>query len=354
MADSANVRSISALRDAKAAVERFVVEATNALSELETEIRRGIDWLATVRVPELEREIRRMEEAVQDARKEYRRKEFTSMSEHPSLVDERKALDRAKAKLEETRERLERTRRWVRTLEKEWVVCRAQTQPLVDALQRDLPLGCVRLTKMTGSLEAYARLAAPDGSGESAPAAHLGSDETLAPPAQPGSLAERLRLLRRATPSAGARAGLEIEDGQLAVARPGTHRVSARDDLLTRLGLTPVPVDPSAKVVLAEGCLDEAVIYLERVATQEPGGGGDSGWFIGPGDGAANVSGYAAASVQRVSTIAPGLDVLMQLPPGWLVLVVGGEVEAVVTAEHKVVYTPANAGGGVRNQEGRT
>jgi hypothetical protein len=339
MSESANVRAVSALRDAKSALERFAQEASAAVSEIETDAQRSIDWLETVRIPEIEREIRRLEAAVQDARKEYRRKEFTSMSDNPTLVDERKAVERAKARLEEARERLERTKRWVRTLQKEWTICRAQMQPLVDVLQRDVPRGGVRLTKMIGSLDAYARLAAPDGRGESAPAAGLGSDEGVSALPAPKDQAERLRLLRRGTPGAAARSGLEIDDGGLAAIRPA--RVSADDELFRRLGLQPEPVEQQAKVIVAEGCLDEPVLYLERVAGVDAG---DSGWFIGPGDGAANVAGYAGASVARVSALMAGVDVLMQLPPGYLVVLVGGEVEAVLSADNKVVYSAEGGG----------
>jgi hypothetical protein len=333
MSEAARVRSVGSLHEARSALQRFALEAGHAMAEVDAEVQRTIHWLRGDRVAELQREIRRCEDVISNAKGEVYKKELTSAADPPSLVEERKAVEAARRRLEESRARLEATKRWVMNLDREWVLFKGQCQGLIDAVQRDIPLGVARLNKMIGSLEAYARIAPPDGSGQAPAEGVIALGDSLAlEPAAPTSLGERARLLRRGTPGLAARAGIELTDEPLGVG--GSILPVAEAGLLKRLGLAGGAVGPGEKVVVADGCVGGATLYLERLAGA---GEGDSGWYIGPGENAAHVGSFSGVTVRSVLAAAPGLAAVLSLPAGYLVMFAGAGVEAVLGPDDRVL-----------------
>lgn len=164
MNTSARVHSLESLDQARIAVQRFAEDVQTALAEVESDALRTVSWLQQDRLLYWEREVRRREERVQQARSELTRKELTSSQTKPSCVEERKALERAKAALEQAERRLVATRRWAPLVEREFHLYRKQVGAIQDFAARELPRAAERIEAMRASLVSYAavgRSAAP-------------------------------------------------------------------------------------------------------------------------------------------------------------------------------------------------
>jgi hypothetical protein len=75
----------------------------------------------------------------------------------PSVVDERKALARAEARLADLEHRSRRCRHWSVELASQRSVFRGGVAPLQTALDRDIPRAAALLRHLAAHLEEYAR-----------------------------------------------------------------------------------------------------------------------------------------------------------------------------------------------------
>lgn len=161
MADRAKVLSTDAMRDAKAALAEFAEAVAYTVSSVNTEAERMSQWLSQDRMLHWKREVRRWNDEVEMAKAAIMRKRIIAAPEPASIVDERKALERAQRRLETARRKLENTKRWDRLWDRELAKCRGGWQSLAAAVRRNIPKASARLDRMVASLEAYARLAPP-------------------------------------------------------------------------------------------------------------------------------------------------------------------------------------------------
>ncbi|MBS0196587.1 MAG: hypothetical protein JSR77_07500 [Planctomycetes bacterium] len=184
MSESARIHDFRALSDAKAALIKFVDEATAALASMDADVQRMSQWLSSDRPSHWKAEIRRREDAVNAAKAEIAKKQLSRAPEPASVVQERKALERAKLRLEDAQRRAENVRKWAPRWEREAMMYKGACQALSEALHRDIPLACARLDAMRNTLEAYARMAPPSESG---------GGSVTAPSAPEPELSERLK-----------------------------------------------------------------------------------------------------------------------------------------------------------------
>src|SRR4051794_24498287 len=111
MSRPAEVTSLDALRDWKAALANCHAEGREALVCVELAVRRAFDWLDERR-HFWHHELRKREEEVTRAKSELWRRKNLPIIGHPDYTDQEKALRRAQARLEEAEDKLEKNRRW--------------------------------------------------------------------------------------------------------------------------------------------------------------------------------------------------------------------------------------------------
>src|SRR5438094_2329401 len=112
-AQSANVTSIDAPRQFRAALVRFVADVEAALVTLDLEAHRPIEWIEVDRPRYWRQEFRRASEAVAEARVALERCQVRISNEDTKYCyDERKALEKAKRRLETAEEKMQAVRRW--------------------------------------------------------------------------------------------------------------------------------------------------------------------------------------------------------------------------------------------------
>lgn len=355
---SANVNSFRALQEAKAALDMFIREAAAAVSEADSDLQRTLSWLEREALPHWERVIKQAQQEVEAARSEFYRQQLIANPSTPTALQQRKAWDRAKVRLEEAYGKQKVVRSWLTQWEREGALYKGQMSALTEAITHDLPKATARLNRMVELLDQYAALRAPERA-ESAPppataaeagegGAPDGTDADAfaplegAPTVEAGALPDALALLRARTPPAGLRLATPLTDPTMVVSAPG--RVHEQDlGTLERLAIPMSPVRPDQRVALRSGALASPVFYMERTA---PARDDDSGWFL------ASSGGIMGTDLQAIPAWAllmkrPDLEPLLSLPVGTLVSIADHRVQALLDADNVDVW-PTDDGDATR------
>lgn len=154
---SANITDIAALDEFRRALIKFREEVGVAVAEADSEVKSTFVWLERDRMLHWRRMVPRLDEELTGAKGALYRKEMQTMGtgKRPSVIDEKKAVERAKRRAEDARERLEKTRRWLATLDRDVSLFKGAMSPIATMLDRDLPDAILRLRNMALALEAY-------------------------------------------------------------------------------------------------------------------------------------------------------------------------------------------------------
>jgi hypothetical protein len=172
MRNAADVRSLDALRDAKAAVAEFREAVTVALSEAMSDVQRTLWWVQNDRRMHWEAEAKRRTEKVNEARSELYRAKLAAMNDTATCVVERKALQRAEDRLEEAHRKIRAVQQWARLLDRELALYRGAVSGITRLAEAELPRGEAKLDLHVERLQRY-----------------LSTAPAPAPPAPPGGSA---------------------------------------------------------------------------------------------------------------------------------------------------------------------
>jgi hypothetical protein len=155
---AADVRSIDALKDAKAALVEFREIIGVALAEAYSDVQRTLWWLQHDQRMFWQGEKRRRAEKVAQAKSELYRAQLAAMDHHAACAEQRKLLKRAEAALEEAERKIKLVKKWSTLIDREMMIFRAALQPISRSVEAEIPLGEARLVRMAEQLEAYVRL----------------------------------------------------------------------------------------------------------------------------------------------------------------------------------------------------
>jgi hypothetical protein len=349
MSEQARVESVDALKKFRVAFCKFAEAVAVSLDEAEAEIHRTRHWVQHEQRNYWKRQVQKRTELYARAKSALKRKQMmkTPLGGRYSCVEEERALAVAERRLEEAKEKIENVRRWQRLLEEESHSYQAVAQGLALAIQSDTPTALAQLDNMTAALEAYAVSTAPARQPSEAPSVTEpelpGREvrESMAREAPPASVAaaEAYQRLRARTPSQAVRDGATIiEPGPESPApEPAGGAVGTT---LAGLNLPRTPPAPDGKVVVARGVWDHRRVYLERLETEAAH---DSGWYLGMvAD--VTVTAYDAVRVDDLLTIRPDLEAVLGLPAGYLVVLDGASLEAVLDPQGTLLWPSAEGG----------
>ena len=157
MAGEANITDIGALDEFRRALVRCREELNAAIAEADSEVKSTFVWLERDRMLHWRRAVPKLDEQLASAKSALFRKEAQTMGtgQRPSTIDEKKEVERVKRRCEEARERLDPTRRWLATLERDVSLFKSAMSPIASLVDRDLPDAILRLRNMSLALEAY-------------------------------------------------------------------------------------------------------------------------------------------------------------------------------------------------------
>ncbi len=181
MNGQAGVHSIAALEEFKAALIKFETEAREALSVSDMSVRRGLDWFQNDLLKHWQSEVRRREDQVGHAKSDLERCRMQKFGDRtPDCTDQRVALKKAQARLEEAEQKVKAVKKWSRVLDEEAQEYNSHSQELNNTLAGELPKAIYDLNRMLDALDAYVGLSAPSGAAEVSMAGDLPQSGTIA------------------------------------------------------------------------------------------------------------------------------------------------------------------------------
>jgi chromosome condensin MukBEF ATPase and DNA-binding subunit MukB len=175
MEPQAKVSSLDALDAFRSSLILYLERARHILDDVRHEVIRTRAWLEQDRQPYWKKQIRLRAHALAQAEQELL---TARLSEQPEVVrDRRRAVDRAKAQIQEAEAAFDRARHWLRQYDRELDPHSKSTQSLRQLLDLDLVNAVALLAETTRVLADYA---------ERAPGRNLGSvTEALPGPVPP-------------------------------------------------------------------------------------------------------------------------------------------------------------------------
>jgi len=161
MNGSANVTSIEALGELRAALCCFGDKAAEAVCAADAEIHRTVDWLGD-QLGYWQHEVRRWEDEVFRARGELSRRRMLRIGDRPpDCSEQEEVLERARQALAHAEDQVERTRRWHRLWQEAVIEYQGPVGQLKSLLEGDLPRAIALLERKIETLDSYVGLTAP-------------------------------------------------------------------------------------------------------------------------------------------------------------------------------------------------
>ncbi len=162
MPDVANVQSIQALADLRAALANFAALATKTLDECDLELRRAMQWVTQEQPLYWRREVQKSLDAVAFARNDLERaQQATFEGQRPTCFQQKKALEAAKTRLRRAEEKVDLVRQAASKIQKQSSEYASRMSQVKDLLTADVPVAMAMLGRLVEALEGYAAIEAP-------------------------------------------------------------------------------------------------------------------------------------------------------------------------------------------------
>jgi hypothetical protein len=159
----AHVTEVVALADFRAALAEFTGEVRRALTDIQLEVRRAMEWITVDRPAHWRLEARRGGEALAHAKDELAHsRTYKQIGDYiPACIEEKKAVEKAKRRVQHAEEKIELVRHWIIASRHAVDEFQGPVQQLMGMLDGDIPRAIVLLERMSMALEQYASGAAP-------------------------------------------------------------------------------------------------------------------------------------------------------------------------------------------------
>ncbi len=157
MAERARVTSVDEIRKFRHAMGNFMDDMRSALLLVRSDMVRTQNWIEYDQLRHWESTVKKRTKQLSQARNDLNRKELTS----DRSTDERRALDRAKHQLEDSKRKLRTVRKWAKWLPGELDKLTGVMQQLNGVIERDSPAAMSTLDQISKSIQSYLALHAP-------------------------------------------------------------------------------------------------------------------------------------------------------------------------------------------------
>ena len=153
------MNSLEALTEFKVRIIEFKDKIEDALTMLEQEILRAIDWLERDRPYYWDNQIRSAYDVIGEARANYETCRTRVVAGHRSMcLEEKKALEAAKRRLKVCQDKLEISKKWFINVRHEADEFRGRISQLRRCIDDDIPKTIALLEQMILALEAYVEM----------------------------------------------------------------------------------------------------------------------------------------------------------------------------------------------------
>jgi hypothetical protein len=156
MALPVDVQSLDVLRTIRGHLCTFGEDARNALAATDMEINRMVTWLTQDRRLYWDAQIRQRRVELELAKSEMSRKRTSQMfGSEANMGEQRDNLRKAKLRLEEAEEKLERVKKWIAPLQQAVLEYRGRARPMSDLADAHIEKSLGMLDRMIAALEEY-------------------------------------------------------------------------------------------------------------------------------------------------------------------------------------------------------
>jgi hypothetical protein len=159
----AQVTNVAALSDFRSGLASFATNARQALVDVDLEVKRALDWITRERPAFWSNEVRKALEAVARAKDELANSStYKRIGDfQPTCLEEKKALEIAKRRLEYAEQKLQTVKHWSMVVRRAVDEFQGPIQQLMGMLDGDIPRGMAILERMSAALEQYAAAPTP-------------------------------------------------------------------------------------------------------------------------------------------------------------------------------------------------
>jgi hypothetical protein len=163
MSRFARVTSISVLQLVQAGVQKFRSESSVAMDDLASEIRRVSEWIHHECKDYWMQEMRRSEDAVTQARLQLQQARISRRvaGHEPACIDEQRALDRAKRRLERAQDKIKAVRYWGQAVDRAIDEFQQSQNRFATWLETDALQAATMLNRLSDALDNYVSLELP-------------------------------------------------------------------------------------------------------------------------------------------------------------------------------------------------
>ncbi len=162
MNQSAKVTSIDAVRALRTALVKFEDDASDAVTCLELEIRRAVEWIEVDRRRYWPNQVKQASEEMAQARNALERCQLKYGSEEaPPCYEQKKNYQRARQRLRHCEEQVRKVKQWTQVFRQEKTTFDGQMAQMTLCVDSDLPRAITALTNMIAALERYAGATGP-------------------------------------------------------------------------------------------------------------------------------------------------------------------------------------------------
>jgi len=210
----ANVGSIDAVREFRTALNIFLHEARDSLITYDLEARRALEWLLEYAPKMWQQEIRKTTDRVTELNIAWQacRAQKLPGGGQPACLEEKKALDKARAHLAYCQEKYQKTKKWGAAAERQAIEYKGRSTQLMSVLDGDLPNSIALLDRVLTSLESYVKLQHQGG--------HRDTDQTSSQASVAQPPGEKDAKAEASPAAAGGQAGPASAGGQATPAQP--------------------------------------------------------------------------------------------------------------------------------------
>ena len=159
----ARITDVAALAEFRAALAGFALAASQALTDIQLELRRGLDWITNDRGVHWQSEVCRSSDLVARAKDDLvHSRTYKKVGDYtPSCIEEKKAVEMAKRRLEHAEQKVQAVRHWTLAARRAVDEFQGPVQQLMGMIDGDIPRAIALLERMSIALEQYSAMNAP-------------------------------------------------------------------------------------------------------------------------------------------------------------------------------------------------
>jgi hypothetical protein len=339
---TARVDDIDPIRDFRIHLTKFQEMAGRALSDGDSDVNRMMRWLEGEGLNLWTSAIRKRQEILAKAEEALRFKRLykDASGSTPSVVEEQKAVKKAKDSLAEAQEKLKNVKHWTRALQKEQTLYRGAVASFSNDVAAGVPQAIGFLGALLEQLDKYMELEAVGAGEESAAGAGAGAAREDGGPSMARAADEAEKAPGAGIDPAVLRAGIPTGQAILAAKAAEKGPVQSACGAVTleqasgaaNFAAGGVPRDEE-RIVVSPGLTGSSRVFLARLDSSGPS------WYLGPVEGR-DIGVYNTVMVGDLRAGRPDLAELLRLPVGFMAVVGANGIEAIFDPKNEIVLKP--------------